>query len=153
MATHSSTLAWKIPVMEEPGGLQSMGLQRVGHAYATSLNIVCNKDNGDLLQKVHALPHSVPPTLQGPPPTLASSRDPWALTGKSASVSCGATAPGSWGTRFCCALQQPISQSCVSSGSSMVELMSTSSKRAYAQKIPSSSLMLHFGGSLKLQLD
>ena len=29
MATHSSTLAWKIPWMEESGGLQSMGLQRV----------------------------------------------------------------------------------------------------------------------------
>ena len=31
MAPHSSTLAWKIPWTEEPGGLQSMGLQRVGH--------------------------------------------------------------------------------------------------------------------------
>ena len=31
MATHSSTLAWKIPWMENPGRLQSMGLQRVGH--------------------------------------------------------------------------------------------------------------------------
>ena len=31
MATHSSTLAWKIPRMEEPGRLQSMGSQRVGH--------------------------------------------------------------------------------------------------------------------------
>ena len=31
MATHSRTLAWKIPWMEEPGILQSMGLQRVGH--------------------------------------------------------------------------------------------------------------------------
>ena len=31
MATHASTLAWKIPWMEEPGGLQSIGLQRVGH--------------------------------------------------------------------------------------------------------------------------
>ena len=31
MATHSSTLAWKIPWMEEPGRLQSMGQQRVGH--------------------------------------------------------------------------------------------------------------------------
>ena len=31
MATHSSTLAWKIPRIEEPGGLQSMGSQRVGH--------------------------------------------------------------------------------------------------------------------------
>ena len=31
MATHSSTLAWKISWTEEPGGLQSMGSQRVGH--------------------------------------------------------------------------------------------------------------------------
>ena len=31
MAPHSSTLAWKIPWTEEPGGLQSMGLLRVGH--------------------------------------------------------------------------------------------------------------------------
>ena len=31
MATHSSILAWRIPWMEEPGGLQSMGSQGVGH--------------------------------------------------------------------------------------------------------------------------
>ena len=31
VAPHSSTLAWKIPWMKEPGGLQSMGLLRVGH--------------------------------------------------------------------------------------------------------------------------
>ena len=31
MATHSSILAWKIPWMEEPGRLQSMGSQRIGH--------------------------------------------------------------------------------------------------------------------------
>ena len=31
MATHSSTLAWRITWMEEPGGIQSMGSQRVGH--------------------------------------------------------------------------------------------------------------------------
>ena len=31
MATYSSTLAWKIPWMEEPGGLQFMGSQRIGH--------------------------------------------------------------------------------------------------------------------------
>ena len=37
MATHSSTLAWKIPWMEEPGMLQSMGPQRVEHDWATSL--------------------------------------------------------------------------------------------------------------------
>ena len=34
MAPHSSTLAWKIPWTEEPGGLQSMGLQRVGHNWS-----------------------------------------------------------------------------------------------------------------------
>ena len=31
MATHSSILAWKIPWTEKPDGLQSMGLQRIGH--------------------------------------------------------------------------------------------------------------------------
>ena len=31
MATHSSTLAWRVPWLEEPGRLQSMGSQRVGH--------------------------------------------------------------------------------------------------------------------------
>ena len=39
MATHSSILAWKIPWTEEPGRLQSMGLQRVGHDWATSLSL------------------------------------------------------------------------------------------------------------------
>ena len=39
MAAHSSPLAWKIPRMEEPGGLQSMGLQRVGQDWATSLSL------------------------------------------------------------------------------------------------------------------
>jgi len=36
MATHSSILAWKIPWTEEPGGLQSMGLQRVRHDSVTN---------------------------------------------------------------------------------------------------------------------
>ena len=39
MAPHSSTLAWKIPWTEEPGGLQSMGLQRVRHDWAPSLSL------------------------------------------------------------------------------------------------------------------
>ena len=38
MAIHSSTLAWKIPWMEEPDRLQSMGSQRVGYDWATSLH-------------------------------------------------------------------------------------------------------------------
>ena len=39
MAPHSSTLAWKIPWTEEPGRLQSMGSQRVGHDWAASLSL------------------------------------------------------------------------------------------------------------------
>ena len=39
MAPHSTTLAWKIPWMEEPGRLQSMGLLRVRHDWATSLSL------------------------------------------------------------------------------------------------------------------
>ena len=38
MATHSSILAWRIPWMEEPGGLQSTGSQRVRHDWTTSLH-------------------------------------------------------------------------------------------------------------------
>ena len=38
MATHFGILAWKIPWMEEPGRLQSMGLQTVRHNLATSLS-------------------------------------------------------------------------------------------------------------------
>ena len=38
MATHSSTLAWKMPWTEEPGRLQSMGSQRIGHDWPTSLS-------------------------------------------------------------------------------------------------------------------
>ena len=37
MATHSSILAWEIPWTEEPGGLHSMGLQRLRHNLATEL--------------------------------------------------------------------------------------------------------------------
>ena len=42
MATHSSILAWKIPWTEEPGRLQSMGSQSVGHDWVTSLHL-CHK--------------------------------------------------------------------------------------------------------------
>ena len=40
MAPHSSTLAWKIPWVEEPGRVQSMGSQRVRHDWATSLHLL-----------------------------------------------------------------------------------------------------------------
>ena len=39
MAPHSSTLAWRIPLTEEPGGLQSMASRRVRHDWATSLSL------------------------------------------------------------------------------------------------------------------
>ena len=39
MAPHSSTLAWKLPWKEEPGGLQSMGSLKVGHNWVTSLSV------------------------------------------------------------------------------------------------------------------
>ena len=53
MAPHSSTLAWKIPWTEGPGGLQSMGLLGVGHDWATSLyfSLSCTGEgNGNPLQ-------------------------------------------------------------------------------------------------------
>ena len=49
MAPHSSTLAWKIPWMEEPGSLQSMGSLRVGHDWVTSLSHI-GEGNGNPLQ-------------------------------------------------------------------------------------------------------
>ena len=39
MATHSSTVVWKLPWTEEPGGLRSMGSLRIGHDWATSLSL------------------------------------------------------------------------------------------------------------------
>ena len=51
MAPHSSTLAWKIPWTEEPGGLQSMGSLRVRHNWVTSLSLSCiGEGNGNPLQ-------------------------------------------------------------------------------------------------------
>ena len=53
MAPHSSTLAWKIPRMEEPGRLQSMGSLRVRHNWATSLSLFTScigEENGNPLQ-------------------------------------------------------------------------------------------------------
>ena len=79
--------------------------------------------------------HARPQPCSRPLLTHTSSRDAWTLIGKSGSVSCGVTAPFSWvlvHTRFCLCLPRVCFQSCVNSGSSMVELMATSSKRAYA---------------------
>ena len=95
-----------------------------------------NEDNGDLLQKVpctHCCTQCPRPCSR-PPLSHASARDSWTLMGKPGSVSWGHCSfllgPGAQGS--VCALQESISQSWVGSGSSMVVLMATSSKRAYA---------------------
>ena len=46
MTTHSSTFAWKIAWMEEPGRLQSMGSLRIGHNWANSLSLFTFKQRG-----------------------------------------------------------------------------------------------------------
>ena len=50
MATHSSIFAWRIPWTEEPGGLQSMGLQRVGHSSETNTTLRPEDVNGKSFQ-------------------------------------------------------------------------------------------------------
>ena len=102
-----------------------------------------NEDNGDLLQKVlctHCCAQRPHPCTR-PPLTHASVGGSWTLMGKSGSVSCGVTAPFSWVllcTRFLFVPSKSLfPQSYVSSGDSLVELMATSSKRAYA--IPKSA--------------
>ena len=70
-----------------------------------------------------------------PTPLPETHRHPQASMGQSP-VGSLFLSPGSWYTKFCCALQESISQSSVSSGSSLVGLMETSSKRTYAIRIP-----------------
>ena len=71
-----------------------------------------NEDNGDFLQKFPCM-HcytQCPQPCSRPPLTHTSTGDSWTLTGKSGSVSCGVTAPGSWCTQgFVCALQESVS--------------------------------------------
>ena len=97
--------------------------------------------NGVLPQKIPCIYcyNPCPQPCSRPPLTHGFTGDSWTPTDKSWIVSCGVTVPFSWVlvNRFCCALQESISQSCVSSGSSMVGLMATSSKRAYS--IPKSA--------------
>ena len=96
-----------------------------------------NEDIGDLLQKVpcmHCHTQCLWPCSR-PPLTHASISDSWTLTVKSGSVSCGVTAPFSWVllcTRFCCALQESVSQVLCKFWGLCVGVNGTSSKRAYA---------------------
>ena len=140
METHSTVLAWRIPGMEEPGGLPSMGSQRVRHDWSDLAAIYGegNEDNVDLLQKVlcrHCYTQCPQPCSR---PLLihASARDSWSLMGKSGSVSLRGhcfflLGPGAHKFLFVPS-QSLFHQSCVSSGCSEVGLRVTSSKRAYA---------------------
>ena len=81
-----------------------------------------NEDYVHLLQKfpcMIALPHSVPPTCSWPPLTHAFTGDFWTFTGKFGLVSCGVTAPFSWGPGAHKVLFVPSNslflQSCISS--------------------------------------
>ena len=58
MATHSSALAWRIPWREEPGGLQSTGLQIVGHDWATSLSLSSLENITNIYLKMQS-PHTL----------------------------------------------------------------------------------------------
>ena len=57
MATHSSILAWRIPQTEEPGGLQSMGSQRIGHDWATTTFTFTCPNIQDGLKRVDCFLH------------------------------------------------------------------------------------------------
>ena len=82
------------------------------------------------------------PTLSRPSPTHGSAGGSWTLTASLAQSPVGSLllSPGSWCTRCCFALQESISQTCVSSGSTMLGLMVTSSKRTYAIPTPRASV-------------
>ena len=96
-----------------------------------------DEDNGDLLQNVlctHCYTQCPQPCSR-PPLTHASTGHSWTLTGKSGQL---LLSPGPWCTRFSLCPPRVCSQSCVSSGSSLVGLMATSTKRANA--IPRSAV-------------
>ena len=62
MTTHFSTLAWKIPWMEEPGRLQSIGSQRVGHDCPTSLSL-SRENSSNSTNKACVISTTTSPTL------------------------------------------------------------------------------------------
>ena len=122
MAIHSRTIAWKIPWTEEPGRLQSMGSQRVGHDWVTSLTHSLthsnygggNKDNGNLLQKVpcrHCYTQC-PHTWSRPLSTQASAKTPGHSRPSLGQSLVGSLllSPGSWCVEgSVCALQESVS--------------------------------------------
>ena len=76
MATHSSVLAWRIPGTEEPGGLPSMGLHRVGHDRSDLAAAVCVSRS---VMSDSMRPHGLQP---------ARLLCPWDSPGKNTAVDC-----------------------------------------------------------------
>ena len=75
MAPHSSTLAWKIPWTEEPGRLQTMGSQRVGHDWVTSLTFPFHALKRDMATHSSVLACRIIGTGEpGGPPSMGSHR-------------------------------------------------------------------------------
>ena len=81
--THSSTLAWRIPWREEPSRLQSMGSQRVGHDWATSLHFPWEGFHTVLITNFLVQRYQ-----------LGSSVHPWNVPGKSTGVGLPFPSPG-----------------------------------------------------------
>ena len=66
MATHSSILAWRIPWREEPGGLQSTGLQRIRHDWSTRRTHTCARHTTHIFVSVLLTIWEVCLTIRGP---------------------------------------------------------------------------------------
>ena len=89
MAPHSSTLAWKIPWMEEPGRLQSMGSLRVGHDWATSLSLFkCVDQPRGSAAAAAAKSLQLCPTLRPHRRQPTRLPSPWDSPGKNTGVGC-----------------------------------------------------------------
>ena len=72
IAIHSSTIAWRIPWTEEPGRLQPMGLQRVGHDWGTSLSIFKTFQESQPKGSIKSLPWKMVNQNQGSPKRWAN---------------------------------------------------------------------------------
>ena len=114
MAPHSSHLAWKIPWLEEPGRLQSMGSLRVGHNWATSLSLFTFMH---WRRKWQPTPVFFPGESQGQGGTwwvvvygVAQSWTRLKRLSSSSSSSSIYLAPGTWGNKalICYKISEPI---------------------------------------------
>ena len=102
MAPHSSTLAWKIPWTEEPGGLQSRGSWAVGHDWATSLSLHFHALEKEMATHSSVLAWRIPGT--GEPGGLPSMGSHRVRQGWSNSAAAAAAAQETLHTSYLCQL-------------------------------------------------